>query len=92
MYSKGLSQRDIAAMIKDIYGFEISHETISDITDCVLEQQKEWQNRPLKECYPFVFVDCMYVTLRKEYETKKYAVYTMLGYDIDGKKIFWDYG
>lgn len=86
MYAKGMSQRDIAATIEDIYGFEISHETISDITDCVLEQQQEWQNRPLKECDPFVFVDCMYVTLRKDYETKKYAVYTMLGYDIDGKK------
>lgn len=86
MYAKGMSQRDIAATIEDIYGFEISHETISDITDSVLEQQQEWQNRPLKECYPFVFVDCMYVTLRKEYETKKYAVYTMLGYDIDGQK------
>ena len=81
-----MSQRDIAATIEDIYGFEISHETISDITDCVLERQQEWQNRPLKACYPFVFVDCMYVTLRKDYETKKYAVYTMLGYDIDGKK------
>jgi len=86
MYAKGMSQRDIATTIEDIYGFEISHETISDITDCVLEQQQEWQNRPLKECYPFVFVDCMYITLRKDYETKKYAVYTMLGYDIDGKK------
>ena len=46
----------------------MSHETISDITDCVLEQQQEWQNRPLKECCPFVFVDCMYVTLRKDYK------------------------
>lgn len=86
MYAKGMSQRDIAATIEDIYGFEISHETISDITDCVLERQQEWQNRPLKACYPFVFVDCMYVTLRKDYETKKYAVYTMLGYNIDRKK------
>ena len=86
MYAKGMSQRDIAATIEDIYGFDISHETISDITDSVLEQQQEWQNRPLKECYPFVFVDCMYITLRKDYETKKYAVYTMLGYDIDGRK------
>ena len=86
MYAKGMSQRDIASAIEDIYGFEISHETISEITDCVIEQMQEWQNRPLKECYPFVFVDCMYVTLRKDYETKKYAVYTMLGYDIDGKK------
>ena len=86
MYAKGMTTRQISETIEDIYGFEISHETISDITDCVLERQQEWQNRPLKACYPFVFIDCMYVTLRKDYETKKYAVYTMLGYDIDGKK------
>ena len=86
MYAKGMSQQDIALTIEDIYGFEISHETISEITDCVIEQMQEWQNRQLKECYPFVFVNCMYVTLHKDYETKKYAVYTMLGYDIDGQK------
>jgi putative transposase len=86
MYAKGMSQRDIADTIEDIYGFEISHETISDITDSVLENLEEWQNRPLKKFYTFIFVDCMYVTMRKEYETKKYAVYTILGYDIDGYK------
>lgn len=86
MYARGMSQRDIAATIEDIYGFEISHETISEITDCVLEQLNEWQNRPLKKLYTFMFVDCMYVTIRKEYETKNYAVYTILGYDIDGHK------
>lgn len=47
MYAKGMSQRDIADTIEDIYGFEISHETISEITDSVLEQLEEWQNRPL---------------------------------------------
>ena len=86
MYAKGMSQRDIADTIEDIYGFEISHETISDITDSVLEQLEQWQNRPLKKFYTFLFVDCMYVTIRNDYETKKYAVYTILGYDIDGKK------
>lgn len=86
MYAKGMSQRDIADTIEDIYGFEISHETISDITDSVLENLEEWQNRPLKKFYTFIFVDCMYVTIRKEYETKKYAVYTILGYDINGYK------
>lgn len=86
MYAKGLSQRDIADTIQDIYGFEISHETISEITDSVLEQLEEWQNRPLKKFYSFLFVDCMYVTIRKDYETKNYAVYTILGYDVDGSK------
>ena len=86
MYARGMSQRDIAETIEDIYGFEISHETISEITDCVLEELNDWQNRPLKKMYTFLFVDCMYVTIRKEYESKNYAVYTILGYDIEGQK------
>ena len=86
MYAKGMSQRDIADTIEDIYGFEISHETISEITDSVLEQLEEWQNRPLQKFYSFLFVDCLYVTIRKDYETKNYAVYVILGYDIDGRK------
>lgn len=86
MYAKGLSQRDLADTIEDIYGFEISHETISEITDSVLQQLEEWQNRPLKKFYTFLFVDCLYVTIRKDYETKNYAVYVILGYDVDGWK------
>lgn len=86
MYAKGMSQRDIADTIEDIYGFEISHEKVSEITDMVLERLEDWQNRPLKKFYTFLFVDCMYVTIRKDYETKKYAVYTILGYDCDGIK------
>lgn len=86
MYAKGMSQRDIADTIEDIYGFEISHETISEITDRVVERLEEWQDRPLKKFYPFLFVDCLYVSLRKDYESKNYAVYVILGYDVDGKK------
>ena len=86
MYAKGMSQRDIADTIEDIYGFEISHETISDITDRVIEQAQEWQNRPLKKFYTFLFVDCLYVSIKKEYETKNYAVYVILGYDVNGIK------
>ena len=86
MYARGMSQRDIAETIEEIYGFEVSHETVSQITDCVLDKLDDWQNRPLKRMYTFLFVDCMYVTIRKEYESKNYAVYTILGYDIDGQK------
>lgn len=86
MYAKGVSQRDIAETIEDIYGFEISHETISTITDRVIETAEEWQSRPLKKFYTFLFVDCIYVTIRKEMETKNCAVYVVLGYDVDGVK------
>lgn len=86
MYAKGMSQRDIADTIEDIYGFEIYHETISEITDSVLEQLEEWKNRPLQKFYTFLFVDCLYVAIRKDYETKNYAVYVILGYDVDSQK------
>ena len=86
MYAKGMSQRDIADTIEEIYGFEISHETISTITDRVIETAQEWQNRPLKKFYTFVFVDCLYVNIRKEMETKSCAVYVILGYDVNGIK------
>jgi len=86
MYAKGMSQRDIADTIEDIYGFEISHEMISNITDKVIDTAREWQNRPLKKFYTFIFVDCLYVNIRKEMETKNCAVYVILGYDINGIK------
>lgn len=86
MYARGMSQRDISSTIEDIYGFSVSHEMISDITDCVLPELDEWQSRPLSNCYAFVFVDCMFTTIRNQYETKKYAVYTILGYAMDGRK------
>ncbi|HFJ6004288.1 TPA: IS256 family transposase [Enterococcus faecium] len=86
MYARGMSQRDIAATVEAIYGFDISHEMISDITDAVLPELEEWQARPLAKCYAFLFVDCMYVTLRENYEAKEYVVYTILGYDLKGNK------
>ena len=86
MYAKGMSERDIAGTVEDIYGYKISHETISAITDKVLERVTEWQNRPLKKFYTFLFVDCLYVTLRREYETKSCAVYVILAYDVNGIK------
>lgn len=86
MYARGMSQRDISATIEDIYGFSVSHDMVSDITDQVLPELDEWQTRPLSNCYAFIFVDCMYTTIRNEYETRKYAVYTILGYTIEGHK------
>ena len=86
MCARGMSRRDIADTIEDIYGFSISHETISTITDSVIETAEQWQNRPLKKFYTFLFVDCIYVTIRKERETKNCAVYVILGYDVNGVK------
>lgn len=86
MYGKGMSQRDIADIIDDIYGFRLSPQQISIITDSVVEQMTKWQERALKKMYSFMFVDCLYVSIRTEYETKKHAVYCIVAYDLDGRK------
>ena len=78
MYAKGMSQRDIAETIEKIYGFDISHETVCRITDRVIDTAKEWQNRPLKPFYTFLFVDCLYVNICKDMETRSCAVYVIL--------------
>ena len=86
MYARGMSQRDISDTVDEIYGFSLSAEQISNITDRILDEVREWQNRPLKPMYAFMFVDCLYVDIRREMETKSCAVYVILGYDLEGKK------
>ena len=86
MYARGMSQRDISKTIEDIYGFKVSAEMISDITDVILTEVEQWRSRPLKKCYAFLFVDCMYVSVRSDYEAREQAVYTILGYDLKGQK------
>ena len=86
LYGRGMSQRDIASTVEDIYGFKVSHEQISHITDCILEEVHDWQRRPLKPCYPFVFVDCLYVSLRTERGVQQSAVHVILAYDTEGCK------
>lgn len=61
MYAKGMSQRDISSTIEDIYGFSVSHEMISDITDVIVPELEEWQNRPLKNAIHFCLLTvCMF--------------------------------
>ena len=86
MYARGMSQRDISSTVEEIYGFSVSADTVSKITDRVLEELEQWQTRPLKPFYPFIFVDCMFVTMKRNDGPQNCAVYTILAYDIDGNK------
>lgn len=81
-----MSQRDISDIIQDIYGFPVSAQTVSNITDRVYPVVDEWRHRPLKKCYPFVFVDCLYVSVKTDRGAKEQAVYVVLGYDTEGCK------
>ncbi len=86
MYAKGQSQRDITATIQDIYGFNISPETVSKITDRIIPLVQEFRNRALKKFYPFVFVDAMYTPVKTETGAGQKALYNMIGIDVDGCK------
>lgn len=86
MYSRGMTLEDIKETIKSVYKIELSNQTISTLTASVSETVTAWQNRPLKECYPFVYVDCLYCYVKEDLVSVKKAVYVMLGIDTEGKK------
>jgi transposase-like protein len=86
MYAKGMSTRDISAHIHEIYGYELSAESISAITDKVLERAKEWQSRPLESLYAIVFMDGMVVKMRVDGSVRKQTIYVIIGIDLEGNK------
>lgn len=86
MYAKGMSQRDIEDTLREIYGSEISQGLISRITDKILPEVNEWQNRPLDSIYPVVFFDGIVFNSRKDNRIINKCVYSVLGINLDGKK------
>lgn len=86
MYSKGMSQRDIEDSLKDIYGAEIPQTLISKITDKILPEINEWQNRPLESIYPIIYFDGIVFKTRKDNQIVNKCVYSILGIDMDGQK------
>ena len=86
MYAKGNSLKDIKDTIREIYSIELSEETISNMTKAVNEEVIKWQNRKLSKCYPFVYVDCLYCSVKEDYKSIKKAIYVVLGVDTQGKK------
>ena len=71
MYAKGMTTSDIEAHIKDIYGMDISDTTVSRITDKVLPEAREWQQRPLESVYAVVFMDAIHYHVRRGSDNKK---------------------
>jgi len=86
MYAKGMSQRDILDTLQEIYGAEVSQTLISKITDKILPEVSEWQNRPLESVYPVIFFDGVIFKVRKDNKIINKCAYTVLGIDTDGKK------
>lgn len=86
MYAKGMTTRQISETIEDIYGFETSEGFISDITDKILPQIEDWQNRPLDEVYPILYIDAIHYSVRDNGVIRKLAAYVILGINTEGKK------
>lgn len=86
MYAKGMSQRDIEDSLHDLYGAEISQTLISKITDKILPEVNEWQNRPLESIYPVIYFDGIVFKSRKDNQIINKCVYTVLGIDMEGQK------
>jgi transposase-like protein len=86
LYARGLSTRDIHEQIKDLYGVEISAEMVSKITERIVPEIKEWQNRPLERIYPFIFMDAIHYKIRDDSSVVSKAAYVVMGINIEGMK------
>lgn len=86
MYARGLSTRDIAGTLAELYGVDISAATISTITEKVWPLVEAWQNRPLARIYPIVYLDAIHIKLRREGRVANTAVYNVLGVDMEGRR------
>ena len=86
MYGIGMSLRDISSHIKEMYDMDISHDTLSAITERIMPLVKEWQSRPLDELYCIVWMDAMHYKVKEQGKVKTRAVYNILGIDKEGKK------
>lgn len=86
LYARGMTTRDIADTFKEMYGAEVSHSLISQVTESVLEEVQAWQNRPLDAVYPVVYLDCITVKVRQDKRVVLKSVYLALGINMEGYK------
>jgi len=86
LYAKGMSTRDIQATLEELYGVDVSASTISAITEKVWTLVEAWQNRPLESVYAIIYLDAIYLKIRREGKVVNTAVYNVLGVSLDGQK------
>jgi putative transposase len=86
LYARGMTTRDIEAQLRQAYGVDISASLISEVTDEVLDLFQGWQNRPLENLYPILYLDALYVKMRNEGRVENRAVYVAIGIDLLGRK------
>ncbi|MFC1566292.1 IS256 family transposase [bacterium] len=86
MYARGMSNRDIEEHLKDIYGVEVSAQFITNVTDSVIEEVVAWQNRPLDEVYPIMYMDALRIKTRENGHIINKALYLAMGVNLEGHK------
>lgn len=86
LYATGMTTRDISEQIKELYGVDISAETVSNITNRILPLVSEWQNRPLEKTYSFIFMDAIHYKVREDKQIIVKAAYVVIGVNLDGEK------
>lgn len=86
LYATGMTTRDIRDQIKGLYDIEISEGLVSKISEKILPEINEWQNRPLEAYYPFVFMDAIHYKIRENHQIVTKAAYVILGIDSNGAK------
>jgi putative transposase len=86
LYAGGMTVRDISAHLSELYGTEIGRDTVSRITDAVLEDVQAWRTRPLERVYPIVYFDAMVVKVREDRSVQNRACYLALGVTCDGDR------
>ena len=86
LYAGGMTVRDIGAHLARTIGTELSHDTISKITDAVLEEVVAWQARPLEEIYPIIYLDALVVKVRDGHQVRNKAAHIAVGVDLEGVK------
>jgi len=86
MYARGMTDREIQGHLEEIYNIEVSPDLISRVTNSVLEEVREWQNRPLEKSYAILYLDAIRVKGREEGKSCLKSVYTALAVNFEGKK------
>src|SRR6188472_2345671 len=86
LYAGGMTVRDIGHHLARTLGVELSHDTISTITDAVLEEVKAWQTRPLEELYPILYLDALVIKVRDGHQVRNRSAHLAVGVDLDGVK------
>jgi putative transposase len=86
LYARGMTTRDIRDHLAEVYGAEVSHETVANVTDVVADEVRTWQNRPVDEVYPILYVDAIRIKVRDNGTVVNKAAHLVVGVDVDGFK------